>query len=67
MRDIASTREPMQKSKFEKAVLDIFLNEDYYKILDMTERVRISFELSNDDTFPFVYTSCKVLPQSKAH
>ncbi len=60
IRDAAGTTENMQKTEFEKTVLDIFLKADYNKILNMTEKVTIQFTLSVDDTFPFMYKSCKI-------
>jgi len=60
IRDAAGTTEAMQKTEFEKTVLDIFLKPNYNKTLRMTEKVTVQFTLSGDDTFPFVYKSCKI-------
>ncbi len=58
IRDAAGTAEVMQKTEFEKTVLDIFLKPNYNKILSMTEKVTIRFTLSGDKDFPFIYKSC---------
>jgi hypothetical protein len=61
IRDAAGTTEPIQlRDTFEKTIQDIFLKEDYAKVLNMTEKVVIQFTLSGDDDFPFIYLSCNI-------
>ncbi|MCT4597115.1 MAG: hypothetical protein N4A50_04470 [Vallitalea sp.] len=61
IRDVAGTKEYMQTEQFTDTLLNIFLKDDYNKILDMTEKITIQFILTDNDIFPFVYNSCEII------
>lgn len=56
--DSVGATELLQTRDFQPALLNIFLQDNYNEILDMTGTITVQFKLSNNALFPFIYQSC---------
>lgn len=60
VRDRAQTKDFLQPGDFANAILEIFMESDYASVLDVSETIIITFSLSGDSAYPFIYLSCEI-------
>lgn len=59
VRDFSGTTDPLQAEEFNKAIKEIFLEDEYRQLLTFNAHIEIEVTLDNDNS-PFIYRACHI-------